>query len=88
VPERKYTLLEEPFSRLQKAHNVYRASMKSNSHLASITGRLGLFVLTVALGLLVFVVLSNYSPLLSREIDPYARGGVTVSLLARWVWGK
>jgi len=62
--------------------------MKSNSPLPSIAGRLGLFVLTVALGLLVFGVLSNYTPLLSREIDPYARIGVTVSLLVRWVWGK
>jgi hypothetical protein len=45
-------------------------------------------VLTVALGLLVFEVLSNYTPLLSREIDPYARIGVTMSLLVRWVWGN
>ena len=88
MPERKYTLLEVPFSRLQKAHNVYRASMKNNSTLPSIAGCLGLFVLTVALGLLVFVLLSNYSPLQSCEIDPYARVGVTVSLLARWVRGK
>lgn len=59
--------------------------MNSNSHPPSIAERLGLFVLTVALGLLVFIVLSNYTPLLSREIDPYARIGVTVSLLVRWV---
>jgi hypothetical protein len=59
VPEGKYTLLEEPLSRLQKAHIVYRASIKNNSPLPSIAGRLSLFVLTVALGLLVFVVLSN-----------------------------
>ena len=57
-----------------KRRNVYRASMKSNSPLPSIAGRLGL---------LIFVVLSNYTPLLSREIDPYARIGVTVSLLVR-----
>jgi len=48
--------------------------MKSNSPLPSIAGRLSL---------LIFVVLSNYTPLLSREIDPYARIGVTVSLLVR-----
>jgi len=59
--------------------------MKSKSILPSIAGRLGLFGLPAALGLLVFVVLSNYTPLLSREINPYAWIGVTVSLLVRWV---
>ena len=62
--------------------------MKSNLPLPSIAGHLGLFVLKVALGLLVFEMPSNHTSLLSREIDPYARIGVPVSLLVHWVWGK
>jgi membrane protease YdiL (CAAX protease family) len=38
--------------------------------------------LVLALGFIVFVVLSNYVPMLPDEIDPYARVGVTLVLLA------
>ena len=41
-----------------------------------------LTALVLALGFIVFVVLSNYVPMLPRDVDPYARVGVTLVLLA------
>jgi uncharacterized protein len=59
-----------------------------NTSIGTWRRRTVLAALVLALGFIVFVVLSNYVPMLPRDIDPYIRVGVTLILLAAAVLAR
>jgi membrane protease YdiL (CAAX protease family) len=62
---------------------LWRLMMQSEStSIGTWRQRMVLAAMVLALGFIVFIVLSNYVPLLPREVDPYVRVGVTLVLLA------